>query len=376
MTVENDDTPPTHDVKTPNKSLENALKAVVAPQGRICITIPDSTRNMDRKTAIEALSTWLPTNTNAVILIGLGLHRKSSQQELSELQSISPWPVRDHDPDTCVSIGSDGDIPIDLPAEVLEADALVCAGTIELHQYAGYSGGYKAFVVGCGSRRSISALHHRDFICHKDIQVGQLHNNPFREHIDRIGQLLPPTTALQFVEEQGWYVGDPIRTIRGAANQLDSFYPVEETVEKVVLHLPESKSTNFYQASRAATYLALSPHPPLKPGAQIIIQAACPDGIGSGFGEKNCADALRSCAPPWTALLSGDFPFQGGAQRAVMLARLAQRFELVVAGCDHPEALRALGITAYSQNADEMVPNGTMTVHNPFRKLPQLASFR
>ena len=376
MKTDDDGLQATHDQKAPTNSLKDALQNTPPPQGKICITLPDSTRKMDRKHVLSELSSWLSPDSKALVLIGLGLHKNSTQKELAELQSISPWPVHDHNPDDCVSIGHAGGLPVELPPAVLDADALICAGTIELHQYAGYSGGFKAFVVGCGSRKSISALHHRDFICHENIQVGQLENNPFREHIDEIGRLLAPTTALQFVEEQGWYVGEPTRTLRDAANQLDSFYPVEAAVDEVILHLPESKSKNFYQASRAATYLALSPLPPLKRGAKIFIEAACPEGIGHGFGEKNCAQALASCPPPWTELLQGDFPFQGGAQRAVMIARLAQQFELIVTGCENPQTLRALGVNAYSQRAREMTHSETMVVKNPFRKLPQRASIR
>jgi nickel-dependent lactate racemase len=321
--------------------------------------------------AFEALQAWLDPYVRATVIVGLGLHRNSTPQEMAAIQTISPWPVRDHDPMSCRPFLSQSTLPVGLPAEVLEADALVAIGTIELHQYAGFSGGYKAFVVGCGSTESIGALHHRDVINQPEVRVGQVLNNPFRQHIDLVGQALPPCTALQWVPNEGWLAGEPTATLRRASELSKPFFTVKKPYETVIIEVPSAKATNFYQASRAATYLALSPRPPLVPGATIILKAACPEGIGKGVGEQNCAAAMRSCRPPWQDLLTGPFPFGGGAQRAIMLARLAQRYTLLVSDCRAAKELRALGLRATQERAEDLHPGEALIVSDPFRQLPQ-----
>ena len=256
---------------------------------------------------------------------------------------------------------------------MLQADALVAVGVVELHQYAGFSGGHKAVVVGCGSQEGIRALHHRDFLCQPGVLVGQLHDNPFRAHIDRVGQMLPPCTALQYIHKKGWLAGEAASTLQQAASFCDPFFDVTTKAQSAILRNPESKAVNFYQASRAATYLALSPRPPLEKGARVIVEAACPEGLGLGLGEQACAEALSSCSPPWSELLDGPFEFGGGAQRAVMIARLSRHYELIVAGCDKPDALRKLGIQATSDSAESLTRGTVLRVQQPFVQLPQFS---
>lgn len=349
------------------------------PSGRICIAIPDSTRSINLQVAFEALSEWLPKGTEATVLVGLGLHRPSTKTELADLQQLSPWPVRDHDPLNCVPFATPSAYPCALPKTVLNADALIAIGVVELHQYAGFSGGHKAFVVGCGGIESIGALHHRDLISHPGVQVGQLNNNPFRKHIDLVGERLPPCIALQWLPDLGWISGEPTATLQAAAQLIQAFSKVEKRYKTAIIDVPATKAVNFYQASRAATYLALSPNPPLLPGAKIILRAACPEGIGKGLGEQNCAAALKSCEPqwgapsknPWEALLSGPFHWGGGAQRAIMLARLAQKYTLLVSDCVQADELRSLGIEASHEAAENLVSGDALTIPNPFKQLPQ-----
>ena len=351
----------------------DALLPLVPPLGPVLIAIPDTTRSMDTGAALEALSKWISASTQVTVRVGLGLHRKSTKTELNELRSRSPWPVEDHTPGTCLELPSLGEIPIQLPAEVCKARSIITVGTVELHQYAGFSGGYKGVVIGCGGRGMIEALHHRDFVTQEGIRVGQLRPNPFREHIDAIGKGLPATTALQWVPDHGWMAGEPVHTLECAAALLEPFHPMRHAAHSVTLKVPPSKAVNFYQASRAATYLALSPRPPLQEGATLYLEAACPEGIGHGIGERNFAKALASCPPPWTSLLEGPFEFGGGAQRAVMLALLSQRYRLKVTGCLNPSPLRELGIDASSELTDHSDKAHHLVVPQPFLRLPQLA---
>ena len=227
-------------------------------------------------------------------------------------------------------------------------------------------------VVGCGGRPTINALHTRAMTCHPDVEVGSLQGNPFREAVDALGKHIGGSLAIQWVPGQGWLAGDPIETLEQASRILQPFFPHPHAEDTVLLRVPPPKARNFYQASRAATYLGLSPAPPLKPGARLVIDAACPEGLGTGSGEQAFAEALRSVAPPWQALLTGPLQDRGGVQRALMLARLASRYEVIVAGCQSPERLKSAGIAASKESAESIAGANALEVVTPFLKLPQL----
>jgi len=319
------------------------------------VCVPDGTRRLPIREALEALRERIDT---ATVLIGLGLHRPMTDEEIAPYRV--GWKVVQHDPDRC----TDGLHPL-----VAGAELVVCVGVVELHQYAGFSGGWKAAVVGCGSREVLAELHAREMVCHPDVQVGRLDNNPFRERVDALGRGLRGY-ALQWTGTC-WVGGDPVDALRVAATQLQPWVLVDEPAEVALLRVPQAKAVNLYQASRAATYLALSPSPPLVPGALLVLDAACPEGIGQGSGERALARLLAE-GRPWEELLTGPVPSGAGLQRAYMLARLFARYRLVVAGCARPEVLLSVGIEASAAPADEVAGVSALEISAPFHKLPQL----
>ena len=202
------------------------------------------------------------------------------------------------------------------------------------------------------------------------VRVGAVARNPFRAVVDALGEAAGCTHALVWIPACGaWGFGEPRALIAAAAQRLSPWFPVPRLYDTVQLDVPDSKASSLYQASRAATYLALSPAPPIAPGATIRLHARLPEGLGSESGF--CA-AMAAHTPPWSALLSGPPPTGAGAQRAVMIALLASRYRLEIWGCKDPSALRAVGIPASSAAP----PTGAEILHvpAPFTTLPQLAA--
>lgn len=334
------------------------------------ICVPDATRTVNSPAALRALSKVL--GPGARVLVGLGLHREMTSGELEGLRAAWSGPLLQHTPDQCVDLGMLEGLPFQVHPAVLNADCLIAVGAVELHQYAGFSGGHKAVVVGCGGRATLGALHAREMVCDARVQVGKLRENPFRQAIDAMGHALGrPSFALQQLPDARWVSGPTQAAFEQAARLLSPWLPHPTRHQRVILDVPPSKASNFYQASRAATYLALSPAPPLLPGAELILNAACSEGMGQGSGERAFAELLRQTAPPWQSLLTGPVPQGAGIQRAFMLARLAKHYQLSVMGCECPEVLRAHGISA-SASPPEVTPE-TLTVKQPFVQLPQWA---
>lgn len=330
-------------------------------RGRVAVAVPDITRPLDVLPVLAALRERVEGELRVVV--GLGLHRRMTREELAPL---APWWPVQHDPDDCVPTAKVDGIPGAVHREIAAADVVVSVGIAELHQYAGVSGGHKGVAVGCGGRATIAALHHRDRVLDPGVRIGRVEGNPFRAAVDALGEAARCAFAVVWAPAASqWLAGEPRAVVRRAAAAIAPWEPGAGRHHSVVLRVPPAKATSLYQASRAATYLALSPDPPLAPGARLVLDAACPEGLGA---EAGFVAALRAGAP-WGDLLTGPPPTGAGAQRAVMLALLARDHQLEVAGCVDPAPFRAVGIPATRDPAP--AGPGWLDIPHPFTRLPQ-----
>jgi hypothetical protein len=328
----------------------------------VALTIPDATRPLDPGAALDALRDRVRDST---VVIGLGLHRRMTDAE------IAPWsryaPIQ-HDPDDCVPTRDVRGVPGLVHRAIADAAWCVSVGVAEPHQYAGFSGGHKGVAIGCGGRATIAALHARDRVMDPGVRIGAVGGNPFRSTVDELGEAARCALALVWVPAaKVWIAGEPRAVVAEAARLGAPWYAVARRYAKALLSVPPAKGASLYQASRAATYLALSPHPPLEPRARLVIDAPCPEGLGAEAGFRR---ALERSRPPWTELLEGDEPTGAGAQRAVILALVAERYHLVLAGVRDPAPFRAVGIEATSERVTP--DDDWLVVPEPFVRIPQL----
>ena len=131
-------------------TLPDAIAASPPPPGaRVRIAVPDGTRPVDVGAALAALRPWIAGEARAIV--GLGLHRPMRPDELPP----SPFPLVQHDPDDTFATGVIDGIPGGVSRHLADADVVLGVGIVELHQYAGFSGGHKAVAVGLGARATI-----------------------------------------------------------------------------------------------------------------------------------------------------------------------------------------------------------------------------
>ena len=330
--------------------------------GRTTLCVPDATRPLAVAPALEALRPHLACSPTVVV--GLGLHRQMTAKERAPL---ADWQPIEHNPDDTVPTAQVDGIPGAVARAVAEAHQTIGIGVVELHQYAGVSGGHKAVAVGCGGRATLAALHARERVLAPGVRVGQVAGNPFRAAIDRLGEAAGCRAALVWIPDLGlWGYGEPTALIAEAAARIEPFEASPRRYTDAILTVPAAKGRTLYQASRAATYLALSPNPPLLPGATLRIHAPMNEGLGD---EAGFVAALASQRPPWRTYLSGPEPKGAGAQRAVMLALLAQQYTLEVWGCENPKPFLDVGI--FATTARPTVSPDTLVVSQPFHRIPQ-----
>ena len=324
----------------------------------LTIAVPDHTRPLNPIAALEAVR--VRSAHEPRIVVGLGLHRKMSQKELGGLRK---WNIRQHDPDWVAHTDNVDGIVGAVAPEFVESLGL-SIGVAELHQYAGLSGGHKGISVGCGGRETIAGLHHTDRILKEGVCVGQIQGNPFRGLIDALGRAANSKWALVWAPAlKLWFFGGPELVLQAISERINPWVWLDHPCSRIGLIVPSAKAKSLYQASRAATYLSSSPYPVVSEGGTICLEASCEEGLGS---EQGFVQALRD-KESWMALLKGKPPKGAGAQRAVMLALLYERYNLVLYGVSSPQIFTELGIEAYR----ETLPQGIYRVNDPFNQIPQ-----
>jgi lactate racemase len=292
---------------------------------------------------------------NVTLLCATGLHRPSTDAERRKKLGdaiVESVKIVDHvatDPSQLVDLGTIEGIPVVVNRLCIETDLLMATGVVEPHQYAGYSGGAKTVVIGCGGEATISATHGPEMIDRAGVRLGSIDENPFQRFIREAGKRIGLGRVSNVVLDAG---GEIIAEASGepdvvhddlVARARQAFETdVRESAHIVVAGVPPSKGVNLYQATRAATYVALAERTPLVRGGIIIVPAEIAEGAGEGTGERRFLELLTRATSPAALveeLRASGFP--GGAQRAYVVAKVLAEHPVIVAGARHPDVVRA-----------------------------------
>ena len=361
-----------------SRLVEAILPIAQIASKRVTAVIPDATRALPLEAMLQAALKPLAAAASITVLVGLGLHRPMSEQELEPVRALCERygaTLRQHDAgdsSALVSLGGElalypeaperGAIPVSLHEQVVGAELLICLGVVEPHQYAGFSGGAKAFAIGCAGRDTIGAMHGLTYLRDERATLGAVNANPFRGALDRIAsRLSAPLYALQYVppgasqEPAEWLFGELSEVFERACALARArfFRPLDQRLEAVHLRVTGPKSANAYQASRAASYVALVDRPALAPGGAIVLEAKCPEGMGQGSGEIAFAEALGRGVEVLTEELRGERcapqgALSGGVQRAYVMAKVLERHPLIWIGAAPMPALQGVGVLFYA----------------------------
>ncbi len=329
------------------------------------ITVPDASRPCPSETVVrhllaELTAAGVPDECVAVA-VGCGLHATTSDQEKRRLageQACRRVHVYDaqgiESPLTELGV-TDFGAPVHIERQVAGADLVVTVGVLEPHLYAGFSGGVKGVAIGCAGRETIAWTHRPAFISAPGVALGALGGNPFQHTLRQIAARTKLAFAVNVVMTQARAAaaraaGEPVavQTALARSHRTAWLRPVGGPFDVLVAGVHQPKSDNFYQASRAATYAGLAPHPALAGGGLLVLCADVPDGAGPGPGERNFAQVLTAAATPAALIERGlKEPLGPGGQRAFVVARVLERYRLAVVGATDPSFLEPLGIAAF-----------------------------
>ncbi|MFT4922128.1 MAG: nickel-dependent lactate racemase, partial [Haloarculaceae archaeon] len=112
---------------------------------------------------------------------------------------------------------------------------------------------------------------------------------------------------------------------------------VEEGYDAVVAGVGAPKDANLYQATRAATYVVLGAHNPLREGGRVVVPAELPEGAGEGPGEQRFHEWLSTAGNARSLYEEMREGYDPGAQRAFVVARALRDHDLWVTHSQHPE---------------------------------------
>ena len=327
------------------------LEHRAAPGQEVAVVVTDLTRATPDDVLLDALVSKLREagvdRADVTVVVGLGLHRPMTGDEIEAALGEHADLAVNHDPDAAVEVGTVDGVPVLVHPAVASADLVCATGMVEPHQYAGFSGGAKTVVVGAGGEPVIRYTHGPEMLSREGVRLGRIEDNPFREFIDRAGELAGPDFCINVTQgPQGVLdvaAGTPRAVVADLAATAREALAVEvgDGYDAVVAGVGAPKDANLYQATRAATYVVLGAHNPLRAGGRVVVPAALPEGAGEGTGEQRFYERLSGAdsAKGLYAEMRGGY--EPGAQRAFVVARVLCDHDVWVTNSAHPEVVES-----------------------------------
>jgi nickel-dependent lactate racemase len=278
-------------------------------------------------------------------LCALGMHRPSTYEEkVAKLGSwlVENFSVIDHDPSGVTAFGVVNDTPVEANPHLKNA-TVVGVGVVEPHQYAGYSGGAKTVAIGCGGPRTIGATHGPRYLDMAGTRLGAVDGNPFQAFVREAGAVIGQDWAVNVILDSEYRIvdlaagkpNDVHDTLVTRARQIFETPVHNAPYDVVIAGMGAPKHVNLYQASRGATYIALSARPVIRRGGVIIVPAPIPEGGGEGKGERNFMQVMLRFGPTGELIeYLRENGCRPGEQRAFMIAQLRQRYRLIIVGAE------------------------------------------
>lgn len=329
------------------------LSEIVSKGESICIITSDITRPCPSEIllppVIEELQEAGISPEDITVVFGLGSHRRHTEEEKRMLVGDFIYEMVhtvDSDPEDTVFLGNTSrGTPVNITSIVAQADRRICLGNIEMHYFAGYSGGGKAIMPGVSDRAAIQANH--SMMIEETSKAGNISSNNVRIDIEEAADICGIDYILNVVlDEEKTIVkavaGDHRAAHRIGCEFLDSLYKIEiPELADIVIATPGGfpKDINIYQAQKA---LDNAQHA-VKNGGIIILVADCSEGFGERVFEEWLTDA--ACSASLIERIKTDFRL--GGHKAAAIAMVLNKCEVYFVSDLHPDIARKTFMQPY-----------------------------
>jgi len=323
-----------------------------AERMKVAITINDKTRPVPNNVIFPPLLRELNDrgikNENITILIATGTHIPMSKNEHNLLLNediLQNYHVTSHDCDETSNLIFKGTTTYGTKVYVNSifdsADIKVVVGNIEPHHFAGFSGGAKSASIGVCGRETITHNH----ILLKDPKscVGRYEDNPLRQDIEEIGQLIEIDFALNVILNEKKEIlhalfGSPKDVMKKGIQIIreNELIKISEPYDLVIASAGGyPKDINLYQAQKALTHASLF----CKDGGMVLLAVACSEGVGS----QSYVDFMQGVGSHKQA--KEKFEKQGfrvGPHKSYQFAMIADRIDFKIKSEIEPNVLTGL----------------------------------
>jgi nickel-dependent lactate racemase len=263
--------------------------------GRVAIVVSDLTRPVPNRVLLppilETVHAAGVTRENVVIIIGTGMHRPSTPEEMERIlgpEIASSYEVINHvarDKNTLKHLTTTArGVEVWMNRRYLEADVRIVTGFVEPHLFAGYSGGGKGVLPGVAGTEIVMSNHAADMLGHPKATYCVGEGNPIFEQMRDIALLARPSFLVNVTlnerrEITGVFAGELVAAHDAGIAQAERQYVRE------IPHLFDiAVSTNMgypadlmlYQSVKGMSVAAKG----VREGGSIILAAECRDGLG------------------------------------------------------------------------------------------------
>ena len=209
---------------------------------KVCVIVPDETRACPTKEIFSPLLEELETCElrQLKILIGNGLHRDVSEQEMVELlgeEVVKEYSITNHaaaDERQVVDLGmkTSYGTPAIVNRVAAKSDYLLGIGLVEPHFFAGYSGGRKTVLPAVAGEEAIFNNHSYKMVGHPKASYGILDGNPIHHDMVEFMNFVNLSFIVNVtIDNKGEttqvFAGDPIVAHGRAVNFLNQYVNVK-----------------------------------------------------------------------------------------------------------------------------------------------------
>lgn len=315
------------------------LKELIRPGETVTIIANDATRVANTHVFMPLLIQYLYeigiSDAHITILFALGAHREMTREEMihevgetigERIRLVNSNATKTSD---FVYVGTTSfGTPVHLHRCAVEADHIICTGSVVHHFFAGFGGGRKAILPGISSYETIRKNH--SLMLHENAVIGQLEGNPIYEDQLEGVAFHPPTFLLNVVlnehnEFTGIFAGHYITAHKRACEFVDAQNGVviKERAPIVIASTGGyPKDINIYQTQKTMDNAVKA----VQPGGCIILLAECREGSGSAIFDETIhrfhsiqaiEDSVRT-------------EFQIGRHKAYAVTRLMKQAEFLL----------------------------------------------
>lgn len=325
-----------------------------AKDSKVALLISDITRPCPSYKVLPRLITELlrigVKEPNIAIFFSTGMHRGHTANEQETLvgpEVIRRFTLVDHDCRDQINLLSVGKTrrgtDVFINRKVLDCDFRIGVANLDIHYFAGYSGGAKSLVPGVAGFDTIRQSH--SLMLLPQAEPGRADGNPVREDLEEAADM----AGLHFIvntilndqkEIVDVVAGNYVKAHRAGIPPNDHMYkiPIKERADIVVATAGGyPKDINLYQAQKALDNAAYA----VKDGGTIVLLANCEEGLG----DRTFESWLVNADSPEDVIDRLESGFMLGGHKAFAIAKLAKRVNIILVSSLQPDIAKRAFMT-------------------------------